>query len=150
MTGILRNSGMAPLLRSLQNAGVCMILSAFLSVPALAEQVRARRRCARRRLRLVAAGAGRRPRPAVIGLHGCNGLYVRGELNARERGLADLLRGRGFHVLLPDSFTPRGLRELCTTPLAQRTLRAADRRADIQGRSTGWRRGPTSTARASS
>src|SRR6185436_15946060 len=59
-------------------------------------------------------------------------LYARGELNARERGLADLLRARGFHVLLPDSFTPRGLRELCTTPLAQRTLRAAGRRADIQ------------------
>lgn len=77
--------------------------------------------------------SGAEPRPAVIGLHGCNGLYVRGELSARERGLAELLRSRGFHILLPDSFTPRGLRELCTTPVAQRTLRAADRRADIQG-----------------
>lgn len=71
------------------------------------------------------------PRPAVIGLHGCGGLYARGDLNARERGMTELLRRRGFHVLLPDSFTPRTLRELCTVPLAQRTLRAADRRADI-------------------
>jgi dienelactone hydrolase len=72
-----------------------------------------------------------RAHPAVIGLHGCGGLYVRGELNAREAAMAELLRAKGFHVLLPDSFTPRGLRELCTVPTAQRTLRAADRRADV-------------------
>jgi dienelactone hydrolase len=76
--------------------------------------------------------AGGTPRPAVIGLHGCGGLYTRsGELNARERGMTELLRSRGFHVLLPDSFTPRDLRELCTVPLAQRNLRAAGRRVDI-------------------
>ncbi|HTG96872.1 MAG TPA: dienelactone hydrolase family protein [Burkholderiales bacterium] len=112
-----------------------MILSALLTTPALAEPVSGADK--------VTFGAvfgwwlpapGAEPRPAVIGLHGCNGLYARsGELNARERGLTELLRSRGFHVLLPDSFTPRGLRELCTTALAQRTLRAADRRADIQG-----------------
>jgi dienelactone hydrolase len=110
-----------------------MILSAFLSQPALADQVSGAEKVAFGRVFgwwLLAPGA--EPRPAVIGLHGCNGLYARGELNARERGLADLLRARGFHVLLPDSFTPRGLRELCTTPLAQRTLRAAGRGADIQ------------------
>ncbi len=110
-----------------------MILAAFLTAPALAEQVAGAEK--------VAFGGvfgwwlpvpGAEPRPAVIGLHGCTGLYARGGLNARERGLAELLRERGFHILLPDSFTPRGLRELCTTPLAQRTLRAADRRADIQ------------------
>jgi dienelactone hydrolase len=46
---------------------------------------------------LPAQGAG--SRPAVIGLHGC------GALNARERAMVDLLRSRGFHVLLPDSCT---------------------------------------------
>lgn len=110
-----------------------MILAAFLAAPALAEQVSGAEK--------VALGGvfgwwlplpGAESRPAVIALHGCNGLYVRGELGARERGLADLLRSRGFHVLLPDSFTPRGVRELCTTPLAQRKLRATDRRADIR------------------
>jgi len=74
-----------------------MILAAALIAPALAQPV---------------AGAekvgfadvfgwwlpGTEPRPAVIGLHGCNGLYVRGELNARERSMAELLRSRGFHV----------------------------------------------------
>ena len=48
---------------------------------------------------LSAAGAGQRP--AVIGLHGCDALSVRGELNARERAMAELLRERGYHVLLP-------------------------------------------------
>jgi dienelactone hydrolase len=48
---------------------------------------------------LPVAGAG--PRPAVIGLHGCDGGSARNELNARERAIADLLRDRGYHVLLP-------------------------------------------------
>jgi len=110
-----------------------MILSAFQALPALADQVSGAEKVAFGRVfGWWLPAPGTEPRPAVIGLHGCNGLYARGELNARERGLADLLRARGFHVLLPDSFTPRGLRELCTTPLAQRTLRAAGRRADIQ------------------
>ena len=78
---------------------------------------------------LPAAEAG--ARPAVIGLHGCNGLYVRGELGARERSMTELLRQRGYHVFLPDSFTPRGLRELCTVPMEQRAMRASDRRADV-------------------
>ncbi len=74
------------------------------------------------------------PRPAVIALHGCGGLYARGgDLNERHRAMAELLHARGFHVLFPDSLTPRGLHELCTVPLATRSLRAGDRRFDIQG-----------------
>ena len=109
-----------------------MILGATL--PAQAEQVTGAEKVAFSGIFgwwLPAPGAG--SHPAVIGLHGCGGLYVRGELNARERAMADLLRSRGFHVLLPDSFTPRGLRELCTVPTAERTLRASDRRSDIHG-----------------
>jgi dienelactone hydrolase len=118
----------------LRNAAVCMFLVAFLTAHALADQVSGAEK--------VSLGdvfgwwlpaTGPEPKPAVIGLHGCGGLYARGDLNARERGLAQLLRSRGFHILLPDSFTPRGLRELCTTPVAERTLRAAERRSDIQG-----------------
>lgn len=78
--------------------------------------------------------AGVERRPAVIALHGCGGLYGRGrDLNERHRAMAELLRERGFHVLFPDSLSPRGLRELCTVQFAQRTLRAADRRFDLQG-----------------
>ena len=43
------------------------------------------------------------PRPAAISLHGCDGLYLRNPLNARERFMAELLGRRGFHVLLSDS-----------------------------------------------
>ena len=71
-------------------------------------------------------------RPAVIALHGCGGLHARsGALLARHRAMADALNGRGFHVLFPDSFARRGIRQLCTIPLAERELRAADRAADI-------------------
>jgi dienelactone hydrolase len=48
---------------------------------------------------LPVAGAG--PRPAAITLHGCEALSARNELNARERAMAELLRERGYHVLLP-------------------------------------------------
>jgi dienelactone hydrolase len=48
---------------------------------------------------LRVAGAG--PRPAVIGLPACDGPSARNELNARERAMAELLRERGYHVLLP-------------------------------------------------
>ena len=112
-----------------------MILAAALTAPALAQPVPGAEKVGFADIFgwwLPAPGA--EPRPAVIGLHGCNGLYLRGgELNARERSMAELLRQRGYHVLLPDSFTPRGLRELCTVPLAKRTLRAAERSADIHG-----------------
>lgn len=43
------------------------------------------------------------PRPVVVALHGCSGLYAANEPNARERSMAELLGRRGFHVLLSDS-----------------------------------------------
>ena len=46
--------------------------------------------------------AAAQPRPAVIALHGCDGLYLRNQLNARERAVAELLGRRGFHVLVSD------------------------------------------------
>lgn len=120
-------------LRSFVTAAVCPILVALLAAPALAQQVSGAVKVELAQVFAwwLPAAAASGARPAVIGLHGCSGLYVRGELNARERSMAELLRQRGYHVLLPDSFTPRGLRELCTVPMEQRTLRAADRRADI-------------------
>lgn len=60
-------------------------------------------------------GAG--PFPAVVLLHGCSGLFSgsTGEkFSARHAEWADRLHGEGYVVLLPDSFNPRGLREICT------------------------------------
>jgi dienelactone hydrolase len=48
---------------------------------------------------LPVAGTG--SRPAVVGLHGCDGLHARNEHNAHERAMAEVLRERGYHVLLP-------------------------------------------------
>jgi dipeptidyl aminopeptidase/acylaminoacyl peptidase len=52
-------------------------------------------------------GAG--PFPAVIGLHGCAGSP------ARKRKLVDELVGRGYVVLLVDSFATRGIEHACTS-----------------------------------
>jgi dienelactone hydrolase len=102
-----------------------MILAAALAAPAVAQPVAGAQKVGLAEIAgwwLPVAGAG--PRPAVIGLHGCNGLHVRGELNARERAMAELLRDRGYHVLLP---------EPCAAPPAEHGPRAAERRADMHG-----------------
>jgi dienelactone hydrolase len=46
---------------------------------------------------------GAAPRPAVIGLHRCDGVHPRNEPEARERAIAESLRDRGYHLLLPES-----------------------------------------------
>ncbi len=52
---------------------------------------------------------GKGPFPAIVGLHGCGGLWRgEGNLNAREREWAKHFVELGFVVLFPDSFTSRG------------------------------------------
>lgn len=59
--------------------------------------------------------AGSGPFPAVIALHGCGGSNTsRGELARRERDWADRWVAAGHAVLLPDSFSSRGLGSQCT------------------------------------
>jgi dienelactone hydrolase len=59
--------------------------------------------------------AGPGPFPAVVALHGCGGLYGRrGDLNGRHRDWAERLVRSGHVVLFPDSFTSRGLTEICS------------------------------------
>jgi dienelactone hydrolase len=76
--------------------------------------------------------------PAVIVLHGCGGMYSalpgRADQLSRHNAAwtADLL-GEGYAVLLPDSFNPRGQREVCTTAPASRTINAGRRRLDALG-----------------
>jgi len=54
------------------------------------------------------------PFPAVVGLHGCEGLNgPGGVLSPHYREWADRLGKAGFAVLYPDSFGPRGIETQC-------------------------------------
>jgi dienelactone hydrolase len=72
--------------------------------------------------------------PAILMLHGCGGPYNRsGKLSVRMKNYAKLLNDEGFHVLVTDSLTPRGERELCTQKSGQRKLTQQNRRRDALG-----------------
>lgn len=60
------------------------------------------------------AGEGRHP--AVVGLHGCSGMFSRGTglLTALYRAWARELTERGYVLLLVDSFGPRRHGEMCS------------------------------------
>ena len=78
-----------------------------------------------------AAGAG--AHPAVIGLHGCGGLYKRqGELSERFREYAEHWHAQGYSVLLPDSWTTHAHQRVCQTPYDQRHRFSAERQADVR------------------
>lgn len=86
-------------------------------------------------LMLPSGPAAHAPRGTVVALHGCGGLYVRtgrrqGQLNARHQAMGELLVEQGYAVLFPDSFTPRGVQEVCTQPLGYRPLNQVQRRHD--------------------
>ena len=73
------------------------------------------------------------PRPTVVALHGCGGLYRRDgrTLDARYPDYAQRLHAEGWHVLLPDSFGSRGEGSQCTKKAAERAIRVATRRGDV-------------------
>lgn len=69
--------------------------------------------------------------PAIVMLHGCGGAFGKdGQLNARHRMWGEFLAEQGYLALMLDSFGARGLRQICTTPFGERTLKEADRVAD--------------------
>jgi dienelactone hydrolase len=77
-------------------------------------------------------------RPAIVALHGCGGMYSRqagreGQLAERMALRADPLLHDGYAVLFVDSFRSRGLREVCTIRIGERTIKAATRRLDALG-----------------
>jgi dienelactone hydrolase len=75
-----------------------------------------------------------RAAPALVLLHGCGGPYGRaGRLSTRSTGYAHWLNGLGVHVLVTDSFTPRGERELCTQVYGGRAITQTQRRRDALG-----------------
>lgn len=82
---------------------------------------------------LLVLPEGQGPHPAVVLLHGCGGRDdARGRWMARDADWARRLAALGYLVLAPDSFGPRGLREVCT--LANRpVLPSRERRADALG-----------------
>lgn len=75
------------------------------------------------------------PRPALVLLHGCGGPYARDgqRLSERMREYAAWLNGLGIHVLVTDSLTPRGERELCTQRMGGRRVTQVERRRDALG-----------------
>jgi dienelactone hydrolase len=80
----------------------------------------------------VGAGwAGASPRPALLLLHGCGGVFGRGQqLADRYTELAGRLAMLGVQALVVDSLTPRGERELCTQRVGQRKTTQVQRRRD--------------------
>jgi dienelactone hydrolase len=76
---------------------------------------------------------------AVVMLHGCGGAYraraaTRAEgLSQRMREYAKFFNDRGVHVLVTDSLTPRGERELCTQAMKGRAISQRERRLDALG-----------------
>lgn len=76
--------------------------------------------------------------PLVIALHGCGGMYSSApgretDLQQRSIGWTERLLADGYAVLWPDSFTPRGAREICTLKESGRVIRVANRRLDQLG-----------------
>lgn len=77
-------------------------------------------------------------RPVIVALHGCGGLYTaKGALDGRYVDYARRWLAQGWHVLLVDSFSGRGRREICREPAAQRSIRVATRRDDVNA-ALGW------------
>ena len=76
--------------------------------------------------------SGGQKSPVVIGLHGCSGaLDSRHRLTSRYHEMAIWLNREGYHFLVPESFSSRGLKSICETPNHARTVNEADRRADV-------------------
>ena len=75
---------------------------------------------------------GAAPKPAVLALHGCGGLYQRDgtTLDARYPAYRQLLAELGVQLLLTDSWGSRGLGPQCSIRPADRKVSVADRRAD--------------------
>jgi dienelactone hydrolase len=100
------------------------------------------------------------PFPALVMLHGCAGLRTRqGGVQSKPRFWAEHFRDRGYVTLLVDSFTPRGIDEVCTgrhvlSPVRDRAddargaLRYLRDRPDVQGDRIGllgWSNGAAAT-----
>lgn len=78
------------------------------------------------------------PVPLVVGLHGCGGMFSTRKgseamLSDRFAMWTEAFLDDGYAVLWPDSFNPRGHRQVCTIKTGERTINAATRRLDALG-----------------
>ena len=71
------------------------------------------------------ADQGDTPRPAIMLLHGCSGLFTKsGRITSHYRSWTRALSARNYIVLAVDSATPRGFGQTCTSgPELQTMLR---------------------------
>src|SRR5262249_53005916 len=77
------------------------------------------------------------PFPAVVGLHGCEGLVGRnGTLRSRYRDWAQRLAAAGFVVLFPDSYGSRGLGAQCS--IRRRAIRTDRERVGDANAARHW------------
>jgi dienelactone hydrolase len=77
-------------------------------------------------------GAG--PFPAIVMLHGCGGAYnARGALNLRQKQWERVFLAAGYLVVQIDSFTTRGIKEVCTLRDRPVTSGAGRRRDALAG-----------------
>ena len=80
------------------------------------------------------AAPGNVAAPAMVLMHGCGGNQDgKGRLAARYTELAGRLNAMGVHVLVTDSFTSRGEKEICTQKTGQRRITQLHRRRDALG-----------------
>jgi len=71
-------------------------------------------------------------RATVLLMHGCGGaLNAKGELSSRMVEYAQLLNEQGWHVLVLDSFTPRGVKQICTQAYSKRLITPMLRAQDV-------------------
>ncbi len=71
------------------------------------------------------------PHPAVVMLHGCGGAYAKkGGLSPRHQMWGEYLASQGYAALMLDSFSSRGLQQVCTLKHSERPLKEADRVGD--------------------
>lgn len=71
--------------------------------------------------------------PAIVLLHGCGGLNSKsGEISSRMLRMGHLFREMGYAVLFLDSFSPRGIRQVCTPKSAARLIPPAQRADDVE------------------
>lgn len=75
------------------------------------------------------------PLPAVVMFHGCAGAISArtGRITSRFTNMAQLLNEMGYAVLIVDSFNPRGVKQICTVPLADRSIKNRHRIMDAYG-----------------
>jgi dienelactone hydrolase len=87
---------------------------------------------------------GRGPFAAIVALHECEGLFNRnGRLAAREADWARRLSQTRHVVLLPDSFGPRGLRNICGDQARSARMPFAERVRDALAAADFLARQPT-------